>query len=153
MTSTIGTWLQLAARSHRARMAEAIEDIGLFPGQEQVMLILSKGDPMTVGQVADQLRVRPPTVSKTLIRLTAQGLIARGEHAVDARKASVTLTPEGLNRARSLESRIRKVEDEFLADFDDKEIRRLRKLLKRLVKSNSRSASADISDDDGDAAD
>lgn len=135
MTETIGHWLQLAARMHRARLAAAIEDLGLFPGQEQVILHLASHDGITAGDLAEKLKVRPPTISKTLQRLSAQGLIERRDHTDDARKTTLLLSKEGRKRAESLRERIERVENDILEGLDGKDAKRLRKLLKRVSKS------------------
>ncbi|HRJ70535.1 MAG TPA: MarR family winged helix-turn-helix transcriptional regulator [Beijerinckiaceae bacterium] len=148
---SIGHHLQLAARMHRARVAAAIQDLGLFPGQEQVLFALEAGDDMTVGQLARDLLVRPPTISKTLQRLALQGLVRRAEHENDARRSTVALTKEGRRRTADLASRIDAVEEDLLAHFDGKEQRRLRKLLKRAAKAlSSNDADADHEADEDD---
>ena len=134
MAGDIGHWLQLASRAHRARLAAAIEDLGLFPGQETVLVALAEADTMSVGDLAEALKVRPPTISKTLQRLTAQGLVERRDSESDSRRTSVTLTKEGKRRAKALESRLDMMEAEILAPLDEKDARRLRKLLKRVAR-------------------
>lgn len=135
MEKTIGYWLQRAARQHRALTAEALQDLKLFAGQEQVLLVLAQGDAQTVGDLAQALKVRPPTVSKTLQRLAAQKLVERREHGADARKSTVHLTKDGASRASTLADRMAAVERALVADLDGKEERRLRKLLRRIAKS------------------
>lgn len=137
MDKTIGYWLQHAARLHRARTAAAVADLGLFPGQEQAMLLLAGGEVRTVGDLAEALKVRPPTVSKTLQRLAAQGMIERKEHAGDARKTLITLTKDGARCARGLASRMAAVEQALAAELDGKDERRLRKLLRRVTRTMS----------------
>lgn len=135
MDRNVGHWLQRAARLHRAETAKAVADLGLFPGQEQTLLLLVRGDAKTVGDLAEALGVRPPTVSKTLQRLAAQKLVARGDHEDDARKSTISLTKEGARRAKELESRLEKVESALTDSLDGKEERRLRKLLKKVTKA------------------
>ena len=148
MNVTLGPLLQRAARLHRARMAESLHDLGLFPGQEQVLMLLDKEEGRTVGDLADALDVKPPTVSKTLQRLSAQGLVERREHDGDARKTRVFLTAEGQRRAKTLEARLGKVDEDMCAKLDAKDIKRLRKLLKRIAKSISPGSKGPEGDDD-----
>lgn len=153
MNGALGALLQRAARLHRARMAETLQDIGLFPGQEQVILLLDKENGRTVGDLADALDVKPPTVSKTLQRLSVQGLVERREHDDDARKTRVFLTAEGQGRAKSLHAKLEKVEEEMAAKLDGKDVRRLRKMLKRMAKSLSPGLSTHEPDDEDGADD
>ena len=151
MTDDIGHWLQLAARMHRSRMAQAIEDLGLFPGQEQLVIHLAKHDGTTAGDLAEKLKVRPPTISKTLQRLAAQGLIERSDHADDARKTTLSLSKEGKKRAEALVSRLESVENDILDVLDGKDVKRLRKLLRRVAKALAAQALSES--DDGDDTD
>lgn len=135
MDRSVGSWLQRAARLHKLRIAAALSDLNLFPGQERTLLVLAEGKVRTVGDMADALKVRPPTISKTLARLAAQKLVERQEHGSDARKSSVHLTKEGARLAKILASRMEEVESALIADLDGKDERRLRKLLKRVSRS------------------
>jgi DNA-binding MarR family transcriptional regulator len=132
---SVGWALVHSARLHRTRMGERLSALGLFPGQEQVLQALSEVDAMTMGELADLLRVKPPTASKTVARLSAQGLVSRQAEPGDARVVRVRLTAEGAQRAASIARLWDDVEDELLDGLDSKERRRLRKLLRRVAKN------------------
>jgi len=74
---SLGFQLMLTARLHRTRMAMLLGETGLFAGQEQALQVLAANDGATMGDLSRVLRVRPPTVSKTIARLSAQGLVER----------------------------------------------------------------------------
>lgn len=132
---TIGAHLQHAARLHRALVARKLAILSLYPGQEQVLKILAGGD-RTMGELAGALRVRPPTASKTIGRLAAQGLVERrGGASGDGRLVRVGLTEAGQEKAGALDDLWFAAEDEMLAEFDGKEVKRLRKLLRRIEKT------------------
>ncbi len=64
------SWLLTqAARLHRFHLSEQLADKGLYAGQEQLLRALSPVDTLTVGELAEILQVRAPTVSKSLTRL------------------------------------------------------------------------------------
>lgn len=132
---SVGRLLILASRLHRARIGEKLQALSLFPGQEQVLEILALEGAMPMGELAGKLNVRPPTVSKTIARLSAQGLVTRSSDGGDGRLVRVQLTPEGEARAASLGDLLDEVENEMLADFDGKDKRRIRKLLRKTVKA------------------
>ncbi len=132
------------ARLHRSRMGDKLAGLDLFPGQEQVLQALASEGKMTMGELATILRVRPPTASKTVSRLAALHLIERHTEAGDARVVTVKLTREGRRKAASIEELWNEVEEELLADFDQKDRKRLRKLLKRSAKNLARLAGADL---------
>lgn len=131
---TVGQQLMLASRLYRARMAELLTEIGIFPGQEVVLQALSNGEGATMGELSRTLRVRPPTVSKTITRLAAQGLVERRSREDDARIVVVALTEEGTAKLERVGELTGMMEEEIDDILDDKEAKRLRKLLRRLSK-------------------
>jgi DNA-binding MarR family transcriptional regulator len=128
---TVGFELLHAARLHRARSAQLLSEIGLFPGQEQVLTLLAD-DERTMGDLATSLRVRPPTASKTIARLSAQGLVERRASSGDGRTVRVGLTEAGRARANAVEAVWNALEAEAVAGLDPKDRKRLRKLLRKL---------------------
>lgn len=148
MTKTIeksvGRALAVAARLHRARMGERLNALGLFPGQEQALKSLQAA-PMTMGELAALLRVKPPTVSKTIGRLSLQGLVSREGGGRDGRLVQVALTEHGQKTAAALDAVWNQVEDELLEKLDSKERKQLRKLLRKVAKGLSQ-AGAELDD-------
>lgn len=152
---SVGWALVQAARLHRGRMGDRLGALGLFAGQEQVLQALAAAGPMTMGELAGILRVRPPTASKTVSRLSALGLVERHPEPDDARVVRVQLTADGLAKAAAIEGLWDEVEGELLAGLDGKDRRRLRKLLRKLARNLAEAAGADArgldgADDDAD---
>jgi DNA-binding MarR family transcriptional regulator len=137
---TVGYELLHAARLHRVRMAQLLHDLGLFPGQDQVLTALRQGEGLTMGDLAEILRVRPPTVSKAVLRLTAQGLVERRSTPGDARLVRVYLTEEGQRRAISVEAVWRVLEDEATEGLGGKDSKWLRKALRDVGRNLSAAA-------------
>jgi MarR family transcriptional regulator, organic hydroperoxide resistance regulator len=131
----IGPILTLAARRHRVRTAVLLAELGLFPGQDQVLHLLGGTDGLTMGEIADQLSIRPPTASKMIARMAAQGLLERMSKEDDARLVAVFITEAGRALGGKLGKIAKRVEKDSLAGLDDKEIRRLRRSLKRVAKN------------------
>lgn len=153
LEKSVGRALLVTARLHRARMGERLNALGLFPGQEQALKALQPA-PMTMGELAALLRVKPPTVSKTIGRLSLQGLVTREGGSRDGRLVQVALTEAGQKTALALDAVWTQVEDELLERLDSKERRQLRKLLRKAAKGLSK-AGAEVEDIelDGDEAD
>lgn len=132
---SIGFQLVLAARLHRTRMAILLEEIGLFPGQEQVLQVLAQHKSgMTMGELSRTLHVRPPTTSKTIARLAAQDLVERDANSPDGRVVRVKLTAAGLEKLARIDAATGQIEGEINDLFDGKDIKRLRKSLRRIAK-------------------
>ncbi len=152
---TISYRLNHTARLQRALSARLLSDLGLFPGQETVLKLLSEEDGRTMGDLANALRVRPPTASKTVARLTAQGLVERRTSDGDGRIVRVFLTEPGAERARSIDGIWELMETEIAAGLDSKERKRLRKLLRKVEKNlalrlGTHDATQDSADDGAD---
>ena len=128
---TIGK-LQSAARLSRTALAARLLDHGLYAGQDQIMLALDQEDGQTPGQLAQRLGVRPPTITKTINRLQAQGFLSKQTSTSDGRQAVVSLTAEGRDAIRVIEKSVRKTEKQALKGLDKKEQKLLGKLLARI---------------------
>ena len=139
LEKSVGRALLIAARLHRARMGERLAALGLFPGQEQALKALQDG-PMTMGELAGLLRVKPPTVSKTIGRLSLQGLVTREGGGRDGRMVQVKLTETGATTAAALDSVWFQVEDDLLDRLDGKERKQLRRLLRKAAKGLAKGA-------------
>jgi DNA-binding MarR family transcriptional regulator len=142
----VGQMLTLAARRHRARHGTMLSEIGLFPGQEQVLRALMERDGLTMGEIAETLSIRPPTASKMAARMGAQGLVERRGSAGDARLVTIHITADGQALAERIARIARKLEKQMLDGLDDKDQRRLRRLLKRVARNLS---TAEAQDDAG----
>ncbi|HEV7440071.1 MAG TPA: MarR family winged helix-turn-helix transcriptional regulator [Methylobacterium sp.] len=132
---SIGWALVQAARLHRSRIGDRLVALDLFAGQEQVVQALAAAGTMTMGDLAATLRVRPPTASKTISRLAALGFVERRAEAGDGRIVRVRLTETGFAKAEAIERLWDEVEAEILDGFDNKERRRLRKLLRKAARN------------------
>ncbi|MCT7377765.1 MarR family winged helix-turn-helix transcriptional regulator [Chelativorans salis] len=124
--------LQAAARLSRTALAERLLDQGLYAGQDKIMLALSRENGQTPSQLAEKLGVRPPTVTKTINRLAAQGFLEKRASDEDARRAHVFLTANGEQAIRAIEKSVRRTEKQALKSLDKKEQKALQKLLERI---------------------
>ncbi len=127
--------LAMAAKAHRARSGTHLARIGLHPGQEGVLKALAEEDGRTMSQLAQVLGVQPPTVTKMISRLSAQGYLKRVASQTDGRLARVHLTDEGRAKIEEIDRIWKRIEREALAGFDDKDRKKLRKLLRAIERN------------------
>src|SRR5215207_5757247 len=135
---TIGWVLTQAARLHRIHLNTKLADLGLFAGQEQVLEGLNSHDALTMNELAALLRVRPPTASKMVTRLTGLGFVQRDPGEKDARTVRVRLTRKGRMAVTRLQGLWDEVEHNLLKDLTATEQRHLHELLLRAVTNLSR---------------
>lgn len=132
--------------------------IGLHPGQELVLKVLADADGRTMSQLALALGVQPPTVTKMVTRLSSQGYVSRRVSDTDGRLARVYLTDEGRDLIASVDKAWKRLEREAMSGLDDKDRKKLRKLLRQVEKNLSISVDddpeheADLEDDASEAS-
>lgn len=96
------------------------------------MLALDHEDGQTPGQLASRLGVRPPTITKTINRLQAQGFLEKRASEADARQAHIFLSDTGRETIRAIEKSVRKTEKLAFHGLDKKDQKVLAKLLSRI---------------------
>ncbi|MGW2602422.1 MarR family winged helix-turn-helix transcriptional regulator [Streptomyces klenkii] len=83
------------ARAHWAAASALLQQCGLYPGQELLLMRLWESDHQSQTSLAKALRLDPSTVTRTVQRLEQQGLLTRRPSPTDRRAVVVSLTPEG----------------------------------------------------------
>jgi len=139
--------LHSAARLSRTALASRLLTHGFYAGQDQIMLALSAEDGQTPGQLAARLGVRPPTITKTINRLQAQGFLDKKASDHDARQAHIFLTDPGRETIRNIEKSVRKTEKQALKGLDKKELKALSKLLARVEANLSSGELIEVEDE------
>ncbi len=132
-----------AAKAQRARSGSHLMRIGLHPGQELVLKVLADSDGRTMSQLALALGVQPPTVTKMVTRLSSQGYVLRKVSDTDGRLARVFLTDEGRALVVFVDKAWKRLEREAMSGLDDKDRKKLRKLLRQVEKNLSLSVDDD----------
>ena len=125
---------QLATTVRRLRSLSALElaALSLYPGQENVLLAIEKENGITLRDLAERLDVRPPTVTKTIARLSQQELVEKRPAPDNARQSQVFLTKAGEALVESALATQVMVEKTALKGIGQKDRKALRKLLKRI---------------------
>ncbi|WP_066174064.1 MarR family winged helix-turn-helix transcriptional regulator [Hoeflea olei] len=117
------------ARNARTALSRHLLDLGLYAGQDAVMLALDAQDGQTPGAIAAALGVKAPTITKTLGRLAAQGFVRREGSKDDGRMMLVFLTDAGRDQIRAVRKAQRRTEKSAFAGLKEKEVTQLLDLL------------------------
>ena len=88
-----------------------------------------------MSDLAATLGVQPPTVTKMISRLAAQDYVERRASTGDGRQAEVFLTERGRRAIASIDKVWKRIEKAALAGIDDKDRKRLRKLLRQIERN------------------
>jgi prevent-host-death family protein len=108
--------------------------LGLFPGQEQILLLLWERDGRSQDELRRALGVEPATASKMLRRMEAAGLVAR-ERAAAGRGWSVRLTDRGRALREPVEAALAEAEARLQAALSPAEAALLGDILDRISPS------------------
>jgi DNA-binding MarR family transcriptional regulator len=109
------------ARSHRARAAAMLAEIGLFPGQELLLMRLLEKEGEPQKSLCDSFGLDHSTIAKSLGRLEQQGLIHRHKCVMDGRATNVFLTDKGREATTAILRVWRELERLTIADLSPEE--------------------------------
>lgn len=120
--------LRLSA-TRLARQLRQHSSVGLTPSQLSALASVDRHGPLTLGELAEHERVAPPTITKVVNKLEADGLVTRRVDPDDRRYSRVATTDAGLE----LLTETRERRDAWLAvrllELDADEHHRLRAAL------------------------
>jgi DNA-binding MarR family transcriptional regulator len=102
---TLNQAIRLLSLRHRARAAQLIAPLGLYAGQEALLLELDRTGPRIQAQLSEALGCEPPSVTLMTRKLEASGHIQRTPAPADKRATVVALTDSG----RALVEQIKQV--------------------------------------------
>jgi MarR family transcriptional regulator, organic hydroperoxide resistance regulator len=132
--------LYSASRALTSFYRPRLDELGITYPQYLVLLALWERDGVTVGGLAERLRLDYGTLSPLLKRLQAAGLITRERRADDERSVTISLTEPG----RALHTRADCIPAEVFAatGLDAESFEGLRETLQRLTAAVSASCAS-----------
>ncbi|MBF2006609.1 MAG: MarR family transcriptional regulator [Chlorogloeopsis fritschii C42_A2020_084] len=135
MRETIGYLMVLVSRAHRNLVSAALADLGLYLGQEILLMYLWEKDGLTQSELVERMEIEPPTLTKMLNRMERSGLLERCRCPEDARSYRVFLTEGGRVLQEPVTQLWHDFEQRILTDFTLEEQLLFRRLLLQ-VRSN-----------------
>jgi DNA-binding MarR family transcriptional regulator len=131
----ISSLIPTVAKAHRKLAGSLLQELGLAPGQQFVLMLLWDESPQAQADLTRQLMVEPPTTAKMLARLEAVGFIARERSATDRRVVLVSLTDAGRALRAPVTAVWQRLEELTIAALSPQEQDQLRDLLARVAGS------------------
>jgi len=132
---SVASRMAVATRAYRARMGARLAAIGLHPGQEGVLKALEQQDGRSMAELADALRVQPPTVTKMVGRLSSKGYVQRRDSAEDGRRAHVFLTESGGEVLAEIDRMLEGIDRKALKGISAKDQKKLGRMLRRMARN------------------
>lgn len=121
-----------ASRSMRTFLTNSLSHSGVYAGQDGVILALAEEDGLSAGVIADRLGVKPPTMTRTLARMEAQGFVHRQPDTADGRQMRAMLTDEGRKHVHAIQLAVKATENLAISQLSDKEVRQFLKVLRKV---------------------
>jgi MarR family transcriptional regulator, organic hydroperoxide resistance regulator len=136
MTETVqeptGHLLGTVCRLHHSRAFGVFEAIGLYRGQPPVLKMLTERDGRTHTELAEQLHVSPPTISKMVQRMEKASFVVRKPDEHDQRVSRVYLTEAGRAVMADVRRAMDELDAETFAGLSDEEMATFRAFLTRI---------------------
>lgn len=149
MTDTVLYRLVQLAKIHRNELARELAKLGMYIGQEQVLLNLWEADGVSQAELGARVQVLPPTLTKMLQRMERSGLVRRERTGTRGRASWVYLTDRGWQLRGEVEALWRHAECALTAGLDEDELSVLHGYLARLKGLESALETADFGPDRG----
>ena len=129
----ISALIPTVARAHRTLAGQLLREVGLYPGQELLLMLLWEQEPRSPGELARELRVEPPTAVKAVARLEEAGFLTRERSTEDRRVVLVSLTPAGRALRPRVEELWAELERRTVGELDAAARQQLSELLTAVV--------------------
>ena len=125
----------LARASHliSSEFHVVVEASGLSLMAWRVMASLSGKDALSVGELADIVLAKQPTVTKLVGRMEEAGWVKRCDATHDKRQSLVSLTPAGRRKVKPLLVLAQAHELQVTADIGAAEVAQLKRALERMI--------------------
>jgi DNA-binding MarR family transcriptional regulator len=100
---------------------EISKDAGVTfpPRASPTLLLLMKGGPMSVADLAKELSQPHQLVTQRITTLIDSGVVARSVDPADARRKILTITESGMTQLHRLNEYLRKIEVAYVELFDE----------------------------------
>lgn len=118
----------ISAQFHRHLAAK-----GIRTSVWRLLATVAGTDGLTVGELADEMLLQQPTVTKIVDRLAAEGLVERRASPDDRRKVIVALTARGSALMSTLQKEAAQHQEAVLAAYSKTESETLFRVLRTVV--------------------
>ena len=125
----------LARASHliSSEFHAVVEASGLSLMEWRVMASLSGKEALSVGELADIVLAKQPTVTKLVGRMAEAGWVQRVDAPHDKRQSLVSLTSAGQRKVKPLLAQARAHEAQIMKDIGSEPVHELKQVLERLI--------------------
>ncbi len=98
----LGLLVKAVQREAERRANEALQPFGITSAQAEVLWVLERAEPLSLGELGDLLIAEGGHPSRLVERLVQAGYVKRQTSTDDRRRLEVSLTPQGKLLARQV---------------------------------------------------
>jgi len=113
--ATVNSAIRTIGIRHRALADSLLAPLGLHTGQEVLLLELAEQGPRSQAQLAASSGCEPPTITGSVRKLEAAGLVVRRPSATDGRVTMVELSAQGHDLLPRLRAAWRQLAEQTVA--------------------------------------
>ena len=114
-----------------------VEAAGFTVSEWRILASLSGVKQRTVGELADIVLAKQPTVTKMVLRMASEDLVMRAPCTQDKRQAWVSITPKGQKLVKPLLTKAALHEKNVLSSLGEPQSRALKSILQKLFKQSN----------------
>ncbi len=108
---------------------------GLSQGNRKILMCLARNDGISQLNLVKETGLSAPTISVSLARMEADGLVRREANLSDLRQVSVYITDEGRKQNDFIRDQFQNIEEIMLKGLSDSEQEQLRNSLKKILRN------------------
>nr|WP_228733541.1 MarR family winged helix-turn-helix transcriptional regulator [Lactiplantibacillus pentosus] len=139
----LGTSIINLVVSHRLLTAEKIRQLGLYPGQDMVLIELLRKDHRSQNELVQALTVDHSTIAKSANRLQKAGIVSFEKSTADKRVTIISLTDKGRELATKAAAIWRDVEQTAFEDLSEEDVRFFIDYARKITTTFNQKASKD----------
>lgn len=140
-TDSLGTQINITARSLRVALERELAATGITPSQWMILMALGEKNHQVQTELGKMVNLDSATITRILDKLQEMSLIVRNQDKVDRRAQIVSLTPKGFEAYRAWNAIGRKVNERAAKNLSEKDRRKFLEWL-MVIGSNLNNASA-----------
>ena len=127
--------LGVADRTLKRSISKKVENTGVFRSQHRLLMILGKHSDCSQTELAERLEISSAAVAVSLKKLEKSGFISRQCQENDNRVNQVVITEKGWKIIDLSTQYFKEMENAFLSDFSEEELKQLQSFLERMIKN------------------
>jgi DNA-binding MarR family transcriptional regulator len=129
----IGFLLAMAKGGAETIVASELDELGIYPRQYGLMLVLASEGPLSQGELAEWVRTDRTTMVALVDGLEERGFVRRERNPADRRAYRLLLTDQGRRAITRGKALMRRAEKQLLGSLTERERRQLIELLGKVA--------------------